>query len=53
MKKYSVMIMSAALVASSCTTGAGTGAYAGSSLGSVLGSAMLRAICVLTVPRIC
>lgn len=40
MKKYSVMIMSAALVASSCTTGAGTGAYAGSSLGSVLGSAI-------------
>lgn len=34
------MIMSAALVASSCTTGAGTGAYAGSSLGSVLGSAI-------------
>lgn len=32
--------MSAALVASSCTTGAGTGAYAGSSLGSVLGSAI-------------
>ncbi|WP_337385020.1 hypothetical protein [Prevotella sp.] len=40
MKKYSVMIMSAALVASSCTTGAGTGAYAGSSLGSILGSAI-------------
>lgn len=40
MKKYSVMIMSAALVASSCTTGAGAGAYAGSSLGSVLGSAI-------------
>lgn len=40
MKKYSVMIMSAALVASSCTTGAGTGAYAGSQLGSVLGSAI-------------
>lgn len=40
MKKYSIMIMSAALVASSCTTGAGTGAYAGSSLGSVLGSAI-------------
>ena len=40
MKKYSVMIMSAAIVASSCTTGAGTGAYAGSSLGSVLGSAI-------------
>lgn len=34
------MIMSAALVASSCTTGAGTGAYAGSSLGSILGSAI-------------
>lgn len=34
------MIMSAALVASSCTTGAGAGAYAGSSLGSVLGSAI-------------
>lgn len=34
------MIMSAALVASSCTTGAGTGAYAGSQLGSVLGSAI-------------
>lgn len=32
--------MSAALVASSCTTGAGAGAYAGSSLGSVLGSAI-------------
>ena len=40
MKKCSIMIMSAALVASSCTTGAGTGAYAGSSLGSVLGSAI-------------
>lgn len=40
MKKYSIMIMSAALVASSCTTGAGAGAYAGSSLGSVLGSAI-------------
>ena len=40
MKKCSVMIMSAALVASSCTTGAGTGAYAGSSLGSILGSAI-------------
>lgn len=40
MKKYSVMIMSATLVASSCTTGAGAGAYAGSSLGSVLGSAI-------------
>lgn len=40
MKKYSVMIMSAAIVASSCTTGAGAGAYAGSSLGSVLGSAI-------------
>lgn len=40
MKKCSVMIMSAALVASSCTTGAGTGAYAGSQLGSVLGSAI-------------
>lgn len=32
--------MSAALLASSCTTGAGAGAYAGSSLGSVLGSAI-------------
>ena len=31
MKKYSVIIMSVALVASSCTTGAGAGAYAGSS----------------------
>ena len=40
MKKYSVIIMSVALVASSCTTGAGAGAYAGSSLGSVLGSAI-------------
>lgn len=40
MKKCSIMIMSAALVASSCTTGAGAGAYAGSSLGSVLGSAI-------------
>lgn len=40
MKKYSVMIMSATLVASSCTTGAGAGAYAGSQLGSVLGSAI-------------
>ena len=40
MKKCSIMIMSVALVASSCTTGAGTGAYAGSSLGSVLGSAI-------------
>lgn len=40
MKKYSAIIMSAALLASSCTTGAGAGAYAGSSLGSVLGSAI-------------
>lgn len=40
MKKYSVIIMSVALVASSCTTGAGAGAYAGSSFGSVLGSAI-------------
>lgn len=40
MKKCSIMIMSAALVASSCTTGAGAGAYAGSSLGSILGSAI-------------
>lgn len=32
--------MSAALLVSSCTTGAGAGAYAGSSLGSVLGSAI-------------
>lgn len=40
MKRFSIIIMSAALLASSCTTGAGTGAYAGSSLGSVLGSAI-------------
>ena len=40
MKKYSAIIMSAALLASSCTTGAGSGAYAGSSLGSILGSAI-------------
>lgn len=40
MKKYSAIIMSAALLASSCTTGAGAGAYAGSSLGSILGSAI-------------
>lgn len=40
MKKYSVLIMSAVLLASSCTTGAGAGAYAGSSLGSVFGSAI-------------
>lgn len=33
-------MMGAALVVSSCTTGAGAGAYAGSSLGSVLGSAI-------------
>lgn len=33
-------MMSAALLVSSCTTGAGAGAYAGSSLGSVLGSAI-------------
>ena len=32
--------MGAALLVSSCTTGAGAGAYAGSSLGSVLGSAI-------------
>lgn len=40
MKKYSIIILSAALTVSSCTTGAGSGAYAGSSLGSVLGSAI-------------
>lgn len=40
MKRHSAIIMSAALLASSCTTGAGAGAYAGSSLGSVLGSAI-------------
>ena len=40
MKKYSVIIMSAVLIISSCTTGAGAGAYAGSSLGSILGSAI-------------
>ena len=40
MKKYSVIIMSAVLLISSCTTGAGAGAYAGSSLGSILGSAI-------------
>lgn len=33
-------MMGAALLVSSCTTGAGAGAYAGSSLGSVLGSAI-------------
>ena len=40
MKKGSVIMMGAALLVSSCTTGAGAGAYAGSSLGSVLGSAI-------------
>lgn len=40
MKKYTAILMSAALVASSCTTGAGAGAYAGGSLGSILGSAI-------------
>ena len=40
MKKYSAIIMSAVLLASSCTTGTGAGAYAGSSLGSILGSAI-------------
>ena len=40
MKKDSVIMMGAALLVSSCTTGAGAGAYAGSSLGSVLGSAI-------------
>lgn len=40
MKKSSVIMMGAALLVSSCTTGAGAGAYAGSSLGSVLGSAI-------------
>ena len=40
MKKHSAIIISAAFLVSSCTTGAGTGAYAGSSLGSVLGSAI-------------
>ena len=33
-------MMGAALLVSSCTTGAGAGAYAGSSFGSVLGSAI-------------
>ena len=32
--------MSAALLVSSCATGAGSGAYAGGSLGSILGSAI-------------
>lgn len=40
MKKGSVIMMGAALLVNSCTTGAGAGAYAGSSLGSVLGSAI-------------
>ena len=40
MKKYTTILMSAALLASSCTTGAGSGAYAGSTLGSILGSAI-------------
>lgn len=40
MKRYSVALMSAVLLVSSCTTGAGAGAYAGSSLGSILGSAI-------------
>lgn len=40
MKRYTAILMSAALVASSCTTGAGSGAYAGSTLGSILGSAI-------------
>ena len=40
MKKGSVIMMGAALLVSSCTTGAGAGAYAGSSFGSVLGSAI-------------
>lgn len=40
MKKYSVVLVSAAMLVSSCTTGVGTGAYAGSSLGSILGSAI-------------
>lgn len=40
MKKYSLVIMGAAMLASSCTTGAGAGAYAGGSIGSVLGSAI-------------
>ena len=40
MKKYCVLAIGAAILASSCTNGAGAGAYAGSSLGSVLGSAI-------------
>ena len=40
MKKSIVLAMSAALLVSSCATGAGSGAYAGGSLGSILGSAI-------------
>lgn len=40
MKKVGLIIMSAAMLLSSCNTGAGAGAYAGSSLGSILGSAI-------------
>lgn len=40
MKKCTAILMSAALVVSSCTTGAGSGAYAGGTLGSILGSAI-------------
>lgn len=40
MKRYCVLAIGAAILASSCTNGAGAGAYAGSSLGSVLGSAI-------------
>lgn len=40
MKKYSVLLVSAAVLVSSCTTGTGAGAYMGSSFGSILGSAI-------------
>lgn len=40
MKKYSILLLSAAVMVSSCTTTTGAGAYAGSSLGSILGSAI-------------
>lgn len=40
MKKSIVLAISAVLMVSSCTTGAGAGAYAGGSLGSILGSAI-------------
>ena len=40
MKKSIVLAISAVLMVSRCTTGAGAGAYAGGSLGSILGSAI-------------